>query len=403
MKSTQLIIPAIVGRFAQLPQLPLLRPYMPELDAVRGIAILLVLFYHGIALPNQALTRSARALLNISQQGWIGVNLFFVLSGFLITGILIDSRNRHDYFARFYMRRALRILPALYTTLVVLFVAGFVSRGFLALAAFFLANSAPLLGVPLQYPPLWSLAVEEHFYLLWPAAVRRFTIVTLAILLGSVIFFSPAVRAAGFIVAGRRADFVPLYTWCSLDGLAMGALLAIAVRQPWFGRAQLKWIAAPLLIMGATAFALMPANRMLNVALSATAVNFASLGMLSCMLLVGTSHWTFFVDRPVLRFFGYISYGLYLIHLLAFRVADILLSHSHLLAAGQTSASMLLRFVVGSCLAVLIAYVSRRSLEEKFLRLGFTSRKTGLAASVAAEGPRSEISQEISSTVESRP
>jgi peptidoglycan/LPS O-acetylase OafA/YrhL len=359
---------------------------MPELDAVRGIAILLVLFYHGIALPNQALTRSARALLNISQQGWIGVNLFFVLSGFLITGILIDSRNRHDYFARFYIRRALRILPALYMTLVVLFVGGFVSRGFLALAAFFLANSAPLLGVPLQYPPLWSLAVEEHFYLLWPAAVRRFSMNTLAIFLGLIAILSPVVRGLGFMTAGSRPDFVPLYTWFNLDGLGLGALLAISVREQWCQRKQLKRIAAPLLVAGATAFVLMPVNRMLNVAFSATAVNFASVGLLSCMLLLGTSNWHFLVDRPTLKFLGYISYGLYLVHVLAFRVVDIFLARFPLLAPGKPLAGMLLRFAAGACLAILIAYLSRRSLEEIFLRIGFTSRNVGLAEAVTAQG-----------------
>jgi len=74
---------------------PLLRSYMPELDSARGLAILLVLLYHGIAPPvSGELSRSGRVLLEISRQGWVGVDLFFVLSGFLITGILIDSRNR---------------------------------------------------------------------------------------------------------------------------------------------------------------------------------------------------------------------------------------------------------------------------------------------------------------------
>jgi len=358
---------------------------MPELDTVRGLAILLVLFYHGIAPPNQGLTPGTRALLNFSQHGWIGVNLFFVLSGFLITGILIDSRNRRDYFARFYIRRALRILPALYATLLVLFVGGFISRSFMALAAILLANSAPLFGVPLQYPPLWSLAVEEHFYLLWPGAVRRFSTSTLAILLGLITVLTPAVRALGFVASGSRADFIPLYTWFNFDGLALGALLAIGMREQWCQRNQLKRIAIPLLVLGATmAFALMPANRMLNVALSATAVNLASLGLLSCMLLLGTGNWKFFVDRPTLKFLGYISYGLYLVHALAFRVADILLSRSQLLIADQPLVRMLLRFALGSGLAVLIAYLSRRSLEERFLRVGFRSRRVSLAEPVTA-------------------
>ena len=74
---------------------PLLRSYMPELDMLRGIAILLVLFYHGAAPPlNATLSPPGKLFFHICQYGWVGVNLFFVLSGFLITGILIDSRNR---------------------------------------------------------------------------------------------------------------------------------------------------------------------------------------------------------------------------------------------------------------------------------------------------------------------
>jgi peptidoglycan/LPS O-acetylase OafA/YrhL len=122
------------------------------------------------------------------------------------------------------------------------------------------------------------------------------------------------------------------------------------------------------------------------VALSATAVNLASLGLLSCMLLLGTSNWHFLVDRPILKFLGYISYGLYLVHVLAFRVVDIFLARFPQLNPGQPLVGMLLRFALGSGLAVLIAYLSRRSLEETFLRIGFTSRKVSLSGPVAARG-----------------
>jgi len=112
---------------------PLLRRYMPELDTLRGVAILLVLCLHGIHDPliltahggnNQSaevtLSNTGTFLLSVTKFGWTGVNLFFVLSGFLITGILLDTRKCVDYFSRFYKRRALRILPPLYATLVAL-------------------------------------------------------------------------------------------------------------------------------------------------------------------------------------------------------------------------------------------------------------------------------------------
>jgi peptidoglycan/LPS O-acetylase OafA/YrhL len=350
---------------------------MPELDSVRGLAILLVLFFHGIAPPmNAKLSSAGKFILAVSQNGWVGVNLFFVLSGFLITGILIDSRNRRGYFRRFYTRRALRILPAFYTTLIVLLVGGWISWRFLALSVLFLANSTPLLGVPLQYGPLWSLAVEEHFYMLWPAIIRRVSPVTLILLLTAIFGVTPALRAIDFKLTGAPADFVALYTWFNLDGLALGALLAIWLRQPWFQRKHLLRIAPPLLLAGIALFVLVSKHALTQAAFASTTCNLGSAGLLSCMLLMGTSRWSFLVDRPVLKFLGFISYGLYLIHVLAFRLAEILFSRPLLAlsSAGNPTAAMLLRFVAGSSLAIVFAYLSRRSLEEKFLRMGFASK-----------------------------
>jgi peptidoglycan/LPS O-acetylase OafA/YrhL len=92
---------------------------MPELDTIRGLAILGVLVYHGFywARDLSLYTPWQRIFLSLTAVGQFGVNLFFVLSGFLITGILLESRTRADYYERFYFRRALRILPAYYLTL----------------------------------------------------------------------------------------------------------------------------------------------------------------------------------------------------------------------------------------------------------------------------------------------
>jgi peptidoglycan/LPS O-acetylase OafA/YrhL len=357
--------------------LPLVRPYMPELDSARGLAILLVLFYHGVAQPaNTILSGGGQFILAVSQYGWVGVNLFFLLSGFLITGILIDSRSRPDYFRRFYLRRALRILPALYSTLILLLAGGWISWRFLTVSVLFLANTAPLLGVPLQYGPLWSLAVEEHFYMLWPAIVRRFSPVSLILLLTAIVGITPLLRSIDFLLTGSPPDFVALYTWFNLDGLALGALLAIWLRRPRFHRIQLSGIALPLLVAGTGLFVLLLKYPLAKAAFSSTACNLASAGLLSCTLLVGTNRWSFLVNRPVLKFLGFISYGLYLIHVLAYQWAEILFSRPllALCSAGNPAAAMLLRFVAGSSIAIAFAYLSRRSLEETFLRMGFASR-----------------------------
>ncbi|MGO8795530.1 MAG: acyltransferase family protein [Candidatus Sulfotelmatobacter sp.] len=104
----------------------LLRPKMPELDCVRGVAILMVLFYHGFATRQDltAFSGLPRLVVWLASPGWTGVNLFFALSGFLITGILLDSKPNPQYYRRFYVRRALRILPAYYALLFVLVILG---------------------------------------------------------------------------------------------------------------------------------------------------------------------------------------------------------------------------------------------------------------------------------------
>jgi peptidoglycan/LPS O-acetylase OafA/YrhL len=156
----------------------LLRPVMPELDSLRGVAVLLVLIFHGFSFPATVSKFSGvwRLFVAATAGGWTGVNLFFVLSGFLITGILFDSKSRPDYYSRFYVRRALRILPAFYLLLLLLLVLPrtglfeqrHVGRPFVVLSFFYLANMTAFFGVPGQYAALWSLAVEEHFYLVWP-------------------------------------------------------------------------------------------------------------------------------------------------------------------------------------------------------------------------------------------
>src|SRR5436305_15072727 len=100
-----------------------LRDRMPELDTLRGIAVLLVLFLHAFNFSPIHLFQPpaiVRWFLRVTSEGWIGVNLFFVLSGFLITGILLNTKNSPRYYLRFYCRRALRILPAYYLILAAL-------------------------------------------------------------------------------------------------------------------------------------------------------------------------------------------------------------------------------------------------------------------------------------------
>jgi peptidoglycan/LPS O-acetylase OafA/YrhL len=346
---------------------------MPELDSLRGLAVLSVLFFHGIAPPiNPHWTYAERMLLAISGYGWVGVNLFFVLSGFLITGILVDSKHDARYYSHFYARRALRILPALWCMLLVLLIGARIDWRFFGLSALFLANSVTLLGMTLQYGPLWSLAVEEHFYFLWPAAVRHLQRRGWIAIAVFIFLVTPVLRWLGYEHAGRPGGWVSLYTWCNLDGLALGALLAVWVRASSFRREHLARAAFPLVLIGVLGCVLSAHSLAACAILFSSACNIAALGLISCALLIGTTQRKILVDRPVLRFFGWLSYGLYLVHVFAFHVIDVAFGRglSMLHPASNPVASMLLRFALGSALAIGLAYLSRRSVEAKFLTMG---------------------------------
>jgi peptidoglycan/LPS O-acetylase OafA/YrhL len=214
--------------------------HLVPLDGLRGLAILLVLLVHfttDMALPPGSVASGARSVFQI---GWIGVDLFFVLSGFLITGILVDNEGSAAYFSAFYARRALRILPVYFLVVFAAFhvlpylLPDFDTGGARTEAAFwlFLTNFADL---PYQlsrsFGHFWSLAIEEQFYLLWPLVVylssrrhaRRIALLT--------VMLSPILRWIA-LGAGVSGGSIYHFTPFRLDGLATGAFIALSVRDP---------------------------------------------------------------------------------------------------------------------------------------------------------------------------
>jgi len=358
---------------------------MPELDTVRGVAILLVVFFHGFRLGTAGLSALPRLFVIGTMAGWIGVHLFFVLSGFLITGILLESSTKPHYYRNFYIRRALRILPAYYLLLVVLWLVpriGIVDHrqiflGFIALSFVYLSNVTTLFGVPMQYGPLWSLAVEEHFYLLWPTAVRFCSRSRLAYLAGAVFLCCPLLRAIAY---GLGLEYGSGYTWLVADGLAAGALLAILCRRP--GGERKTVLRVSLLCMG-SALLLLAVGLPFGILRSETPLGGGSLrltmlnlffaGALAAILLIGTSRWRWLVQVPILRFFGEISYGLYLIHVLVFDVFDHFAGR-YFPSVSDTAVRghfvlMVVRFLLAAGISVAIASLSRLTFEAKFLDL----------------------------------
>ncbi len=215
--------------------------HIPALDGIRGIAILLVVVFHYICCMLEPGSDSfllyIRGMLGLT---WSGVDLFFVLSGFLITGILVDNIGAENYYKVFYLRRVCRIFP-LYYLVIILFALGrrmglaetgagfgWLFDGAMPLwsYALFLQNismaeagsfGANFLGM------LWSLSVEEQFYLLFPFLVSRVSRRTLAGVVCLFIFIPPILReGAGF----GAVSLMP----CRADTLMVGALIALGVR-----------------------------------------------------------------------------------------------------------------------------------------------------------------------------
>jgi peptidoglycan/LPS O-acetylase OafA/YrhL len=295
---------------------------IPQLDAIRGVAILLVI------LHNQGDQYPSLHLQRVFANGWMGVDLFFVLSGFLITGILVDTKQAEGYLKNFYIRRCLRIWPLYYSVILFMFVVVPFLRP--SDAHTLKESSSPWWAYPLFLQnflipiptngagPLgvtWSLAIEEQFYLVWPWVVRYCSEAQLRRIAIWAICLSPALR---FYLSFHHVN---LYTnvFCRLDGLMAGALLALALRSVTFRPAEFvkpAWIA--LVIAVPLAFVLEALNaRWIVYSLSAVAS--ASFVYLS---LFATQAWLRkALTNRFMVYTGTISYGLYLLHKIPFDMA----------------------------------------------------------------------------------
>jgi peptidoglycan/LPS O-acetylase OafA/YrhL len=307
------------------------RDHIPELDGLRGIAALMVVFHHmaqqfpgfsGATIPQRLL----QVWLRFTTPGWMGVDVFFVLSGFLITGILLDTKRQPHFYRNFYMKRILRIFPLYYLMLVVLLIFFAKPWPFFTLCVFYLANFSSLFGISLIFGPLWSLSVEEHFYFLWPWAVKfvRMRALLAASLLTC--FIEPAFRYYAF----KHGFFDPYFSWFRFDGLALGAAIAITSRCD-LGR-HLKSIACVLWFAAVFVFCVsLPFGGYTRMKPAGTAVLYTCVSLFTggvvCFVRASPNGRLFAVLRgKFLRFTGDISYCLYLIHLFVilgfYRVAN---------------------------------------------------------------------------------
>lgn len=370
---------------------PVFRGHLPALDGVRGIAIIMVLLLHfvGNMVPTTGLER---AIVLVTNYGAYGVDLFFVLSGFLITGILYESRNKEHYFRNFYMRRVLRIFPLYYAVLVaIVFVAPLIpvlkSSGFEVLrehqAYLWLYSVNIYDGIQGVYslPYLdhfWSLSVEEHFYFVWPMVVwllaktpRNLMRVSLGIAMAALVGRMVATAA------GVSPISLFVLTPYRLDALCLGAFLAVYVRQPGGAANIVSRIAPTAAIAGAIVIASFAWNLFSNAGVEILRPLRSSLFLvLMAMMMLhtlaarpGSLAFRFFRD-PTMIFFGKYSYGLYVFH--HFFSYYMMTHRTEFLLAerlGSHGAAIAVQAVVGIAASVAVAYLSYELFEKHFLSL----------------------------------
>ena len=352
------------------------RGHVPELDGIRGVAILLVLvfhFVHGRALPSAA--------QHIARVGWIGVDLFFVLSGFLITGILLREKDSPDYFRRFYRNRVLRIFPLYYCYVGVVFFVTTVPIWKQLFYWTYFGNLLNATGQPARFMShFWSLAIEEQFYMLWPLVVFRLPVRPLTRLCASSIVLIVAVRMAvpHFVLPGR--EFVYTFTPLRCDALLMGALVACLHYRNMLASAApaLRWIA--LAGIGSFSVGVWIAGSAGYVEPGIARFGYVGADLLSAVAVCAAVLWRIpALTGRFLAFFGKYSYGIYVLH---FPISQ-LLPPAIAPYASPLRAS-LLSLVIGTALSCAAALSSWRLLERRFLALKELPSNRGAAKQAAA-------------------
>jgi peptidoglycan/LPS O-acetylase OafA/YrhL len=340
------------------------------LDGVRGIAILAVLIDHS-AMWQSPIAPIDTVVQSFTGSGWVGVDLFFVLSGFLITGILLDAKGGSHYFRNFYARRVLRIFPLYYVciTLVLL------STAIPAIAAHFPEQAAEIHRVqpwywtyttnwliafrgwaaaPMRSTHLWSLAVEEQFYLIWPALVLLVDRRTLARICVGLIIVCPLLRIGLLFFAHVPPRALVVLTPTRIDTLAFGALLAIAARADgglarWRRPLNLAAIVCGVALLATLPFRIRLANEdfdIVTIGFTLIAIVASAFVLFGATAAPGTLGYRVLAN-PVLRAFGRYSYALYVFH---FPVVGIL--HARGLAPDARPA------ILGSHLPAQIAFTA---------------------------------------------
>jgi peptidoglycan/LPS O-acetylase OafA/YrhL len=362
-----------------------LPPRLPTLDGLRAIAILLVV-PHNLNLI--ATFGGPQLFVAAVHRGWIGVQLFFVLSGFLITSILLDARDSPDYYRSFFARRVLRIFPLYYATLLVLFVLlpalGLPPSSFkrdpvveLSYWAYFSNWYGPFHRGPESVSHFWSLASEEQFYLLWPFVIHRRSAAWVMRLCLAIAAACVTIRVV-MLLAGAPTQAIYQFLVTRMDALALGGAAAAAFRIPSVASWTLN---RRQFVLGASLFSLV-AGAVISRGYYSTDPMTLSLGYtflaVAFALLVaagvaadhlGPAGWLGVLRWPLLRRVAKYSYAMYVLSVpLHFLVGKPVLS-----ALGLASTNSIIvdltYIIVGTALCFLAAAASFHLFEVHFLNL----------------------------------
>ena len=351
------------------------RSHYPALDGLRGIAILLVVFYHNFGF------------INYFFFGWLGVDLFFVLSGFLITDILLKTKNAPNYLRNFYLRRVLRIFPLYYLALVLFFfIIPALAPKILNLHYYiqnqiwfwaylqnwlFIFHPTPVNTAALNH--FWSLAVEEQFYLVWPFIILlfkkpKFLIYLLITLLIGVI----TLRFILWTFQIENLAYFNLYTFSRIDGICIGSLLAVLRTVNY--KAINKYFTFIVFGLAALNFVFYFFNKQNQFSYPYLAIaGYTTFAVLFGLLVnEGIERQDTLISRflssPLFRFFGMISYSLYIFHWPVY----LMLSPSLTKWLGQnidSTDSSIAASIIATILSVLLAWASFHFFEKRFLSL----------------------------------
>jgi peptidoglycan/LPS O-acetylase OafA/YrhL len=359
-----------------------------ELDGIRGLAILLILIIHFLKRADHFTGNAILlGLTQLSGINWIGVDIFFVLSGFLITGILLRTKDHPHYFRNFYARRILRIFPLYYLFIIPMLIIlplidpdrGAETQSVWYAFIFYLQNWTHITGPEpsLYFTILWSLAIEEQFYLIWPAVVyfldrRKLAWAALGMIAVSLITRIVMVNTLVGVIAVQR--FFYYASFIRFEGMAVGALIALAFEHKGAWMDRIKRYALPAFVIAVIAFGLMIIGRKPypvsdNFILSVwgySAVAFASGALIALMssLNEGSIPRRIFASR-FMTFFGKYSYAMYILH---YPIA--LALWEYLLTFKRQNATMWLIFMSSAItLTIIASLLSWNLLEKRMLRL----------------------------------